>query len=893
MAGTQIKDNGSWTDLKQSYVKDSGVWKPTKKLYAKDSGVWKIVDNFYNEIETSSTGNDDSAVAHVTEYKHDGSSETSSTSRGYTVITLNDNFEVTDTTTYDVYGSTTAAANMKSYLDGLDYETLVVVISHDAIQYWNYTFLHDTMALFGNTDFWILEYDSYRAAHMFVGRKCSGSFISFCRQSDDEIPAAIFKYAEVGRRGSAFAFGTEWAQPASSFEEIVEKNPTVDYDFEGVRNFVYDSQEVYDQSCLFIYDNSKIFAEDGWGQATHLSVHQAILSATHRSRIYRDTSGTTRPVIDGVTCCDGRWLSVPALYEQKSYEPAYSLTMMAWIYPTAYPSTGGRGTIFTKRNCYYFQIDDSGYLQYYNYGVGGTPMPNDYVESSSAVPLNTWTHVAVVKGTGQTVLFYINGELDRTIGGAAPVDIQSSTTDVHFGWENSVGYRDFTGYFNDMRLYRRSLVDHEIYSIANHNASVYPTDNNGNIFQLDFGYSALGTLRQINSQSKLRNYGMLDYVTDIDNPKTNYGKSNKHMTFFYGGSPEGYLQTLIPNWAKRAEILYGEGNLANSTARCEIYHGFYSGTTWTSPTIRDFVYTFEGKIASLDLDLSHSTRKHTEFRILEESIAWIEWVRYQKDYGNGYGQSSSNPGVNGLDILANNPDVAGHDGYYWVENYNGDPIQCYFIMTDYGGLGAGWAVVAAANMNGSGCYPTDIYNNTNVGADHCVSGQKQDAKFGINLYWPKFNEYGTTEIYAHDVGEATNDWTYNVFDVGGGYSDVFVNMVGRTALTRGYTLSASLVTDGFTTAMVNNWADCNAHAHYTAYNWFGNCHTFYWWGQRNLMGGCSGSGCFYTDQNQANGFMNVTNYGSSWAQSSRRLASLAHQYRNTDGQIMKLCFIVR
>jgi hypothetical protein len=84
------------------------------------------------------------------------------------------------------------------------------------------------------------------------------------------------------------------------------------------------------------------------------------------------------------------------------------LSIDAWIRPT---STGTRMTIVGNDMTfsYWFGLTPQGKLRF-------DPNPGLTAESNASIQLNTWTHVAVsFNASANTMRFYINGSLDRTI----------------------------------------------------------------------------------------------------------------------------------------------------------------------------------------------------------------------------------------------------------------------------------------------------------------------------------------------------------------------------------------------------------------------------------------------------------------------------------------------
>ena len=84
------------------------------------------------------------------------------------------------------------------------------------------------------------------------------------------------------------------------------------------------------------------------------------------------------------------------------------ISIDAWIYPTGfagYPTIVGN----TWNTAYWFGLTTAGTLRFY-------PGSGMAYESASAVPLNTWTHVAVTFSDAKNeIIFYVNGSLDRAV----------------------------------------------------------------------------------------------------------------------------------------------------------------------------------------------------------------------------------------------------------------------------------------------------------------------------------------------------------------------------------------------------------------------------------------------------------------------------------------------
>jgi concanavalin A-like lectin/glucanase superfamily protein len=73
------------------------------------------------------------------------------------------------------------------------------------------------------------------------------------------------------------------------------------------------------------------------------------------------------------------------------------------------PQTGGRWEVFEKANAYWINIRTDGHVRVGGF-FGGCLNPNwQYLDSTTTIPTNTWTHVAATYN-GSTLTVWINGQ---------------------------------------------------------------------------------------------------------------------------------------------------------------------------------------------------------------------------------------------------------------------------------------------------------------------------------------------------------------------------------------------------------------------------------------------------------------------------------------------------
>ncbi len=136
--------------------------------------------------------------------------------------------------------------------------------------------------------------------------------------------------------------------------------------------------------------------------------------------------------------------------------PHTTMTLAAWVYPTAYPSE--RSTIILGLGAYYLSLYTDGSAQCYWYGTS----PSGYFSSGAGtVPLNTWSFV-VATWDGSYAKLYVNGQLKSTNATTGSGNISTAT---NIGAENTS--RQFNGSIDDVRIYNRALSATEIQDLYN------------------------------------------------------------------------------------------------------------------------------------------------------------------------------------------------------------------------------------------------------------------------------------------------------------------------------------------------------------------------------------------------------------------------------------------
>lgn len=145
----------------------------------------------------------------------------------------------------------------------------------------------------------------------------------------------------------------------------------------------------------------------------------------------------------------------------------------AWINP----SDSTRSIIISEyassgsSNVAYELTANRGIRLYWN----GAP---DIYPTNCTLPLNTWSHTAIVKTTDK-VDFYVNGELRYTYTGTLSDRVSTSCIRIGDDYRGGTSV-SFMGYLNDVRIYDHALSAKEVHLLSQGLVAHYKLDNNGN-----------------------------------------------------------------------------------------------------------------------------------------------------------------------------------------------------------------------------------------------------------------------------------------------------------------------------------------------------------------------------------------------------------------------------
>lgn len=189
--------------------------------------------------------------------------------------------------------------------------------------------------------------------------------------------------------------------------------------------------------------------EEGSGQAT------ADSSGLNNRGAISGATWVTSGKVGGALSFDGA-NDMVSVADSASLDLTAGMTLEAWVYPTALADWH---TVVMK--------ETNGELVYALYASENVSIPSVYVRignssrrlaGTSALPLNTWTHLAATY-TGSTLRLYVNGT--QVASQARTGSIATSNQPVRIGG-NAVWGEYFNGSIDEVRIYNRALTVAEI-----------------------------------------------------------------------------------------------------------------------------------------------------------------------------------------------------------------------------------------------------------------------------------------------------------------------------------------------------------------------------------------------------------------------------------------------
>lgn len=137
-----------------------------------------------------------------------------------------------------------------------------------------------------------------------------------------------------------------------------------------------------------------------------------------------------------------------------------SFTVGIWVRPSSRSSE--LMSIVSKDNNYEFHINSDGFVNWW-WQTTGSPIQTRQFDSTTSVPLNVWSHVAIRFSPGSQQIF-ING----MAAGSASFSGTPRTNNLPFqvGQDQGQLQRFFNGAMDELRVYNRALSDAEVLAMS-------------------------------------------------------------------------------------------------------------------------------------------------------------------------------------------------------------------------------------------------------------------------------------------------------------------------------------------------------------------------------------------------------------------------------------------
>jgi Family of unknown function (DUF6701)/Concanavalin A-like lectin/glucanases superfamily len=137
------------------------------------------------------------------------------------------------------------------------------------------------------------------------------------------------------------------------------------------------------------------------------------------------------------------------------------LTVMMWLRPTAYPTAGNLKSFMSKDNNYEAHLNSAGKVDWW-WGGGAQELI-----SAASVPLNTWTHVAIVYSrAGGFQRIYLNGVQDTNTNNQTAA-LATNALPFQIGGDQGFAGREWPGQVDEVYVFRSALSQARVQQYMN------------------------------------------------------------------------------------------------------------------------------------------------------------------------------------------------------------------------------------------------------------------------------------------------------------------------------------------------------------------------------------------------------------------------------------------
>jgi len=270
------------------------------------------------------------------------------------------------------------------------------------------------------------------------------------------------------------------------------------------------------------------------------------------------------------------------------------LTVMMWLRPTAYPTGGNLKSFVSKDNNYEAHLNSAGQV-YWWWGGGALQLT-----SAGTVPLNAWTHVAIVYSrSGAFQRIYLNGVQDANTNNQNAA-LPTNNMPFQVGADQGFAGREFAGLIDEVYVFRNALSAARIAQYMNATRACASAIDH---FAVSHSGSGVGCVDQ---QITITAHGATHAAVDANaltvNLSTSHGKGTWTGIQAGGGTlndpvaGDGAATYTFAVGSNSATLLFRNANIAGTseTFNFNVSGGGFSETTGTASATDDPLFTMYG-----------------------------------------------------------------------------------------------------------------------------------------------------------------------------------------------------------------------------------------------------------------------------------------------------------
>ena len=381
---------------------------------------------------------------------------------------------------------------------------------------------------------------------------------------------------------------------------------------------------------------------------------------------------------------------------------------------------------------------------------------SDSTNSTTTIPINTWTHLIVTVQSGVTngTKFYFNGVLDSTTGTTTVISQSNSTTIAR----RSTGLYNFNGKIDHLSIFDFELSQAQVTQLYGSSSTGV-----GNPMAITNGrkpifYYPIGDYSAFNGEYLVSNSAVSDYVFDFDGtdnisfaaantgPLNDIGTGDFTVSIWANAVSNSNYRTLIGN--------YGTGllmwkKISSNVFECYVGSDLFT-TTYVIPfdnTWHHYLITRSGTDVTLYVDGVSVKTGSSSSSLASSSISYIG---DQPNSSRRWKGELSNVAIFNTALPA-----TGTESIQSLYNYGTPPD-----ISSYSGLQGWWKLDASATFDGSNWSIPDSSSNSNTGTSNGMTAANL-VQSNLNILSP-YSRYALDFDGSNDYIDCGNDTSLQI-----------------------------------------------------------------------------------------------------------------------------------